>query len=186
MAKGIIWHNRNKGLVLVTRSGSHTLFKTILEQFYPNNYQGEQVFVHENDRWHPVMNLSDIHDLNNFDIGNTEYAVMVRNPLDRFRSSCARVGCSVEEGLNMISDNVHFWTMKSMGILDSSHVKYFLFPNQLDECAQYLGLNLPLPVLNSEDEDKKPIINEENLIKIKEAYSSDIAIYEELLNANRV
>jgi hypothetical protein len=180
MGRGVIWHNGNKGLALVTRSGSHTLFKAILEEFYPQNNQSEQVLVHEHDRWHPVMNLSDIHDLSMFEITNLEYAVMVRDPIERFRSSCARVGCTVGEGLGMHNENVHFWSMKSMGILESPNVKYFKFPEQISQCAIYLGLTNPVSHLNQENIDKKPILNQTDIIQIQQYYAEDLMIYNNL------
>lgn len=180
MSRGVMWHNGVKGLALVTRSGSHTLFKAILEQFENKYHPEEQVFINDNERWHPVMDLSNIHDLRYYDISNKEYAVMIRNPVERFRSSCARVGCSVEEGLNVHAENVHFWTMKSMGILESTNAKFFKFPDQINECAEYLGLEIPLPILNQEDEAQKPVLTQKELDTIKVHYQEDIKKYEEL------
>jgi len=179
-----MWFKDNKGVALVTRSGSHSLFKSILTKYYPNLPQDEKdrPFVTENDRWHPVMNLEDILDLSSSDISDLEFAVMVRNPVERFQSSCARLGMNPTEVLDNHMDNVHVWTLKSMGLLDAPKAKYFLFESQLEDCANYLGLDLPLPELNGEP--NKPELTSEELSRVQSHFAEDIALYERLKNDN--
>jgi len=184
MGRGVMWFKDNKGVALVTRSGSHSLFKSILSKYYPNLPQNEKdrPFVIENDRWHPVMNLEDILDLSSSDISDLEFAVMVRDPVERFQSSCARLGMTPTEVLDNHMDNVHVWTLKSMGLLDAPKAKYFLFENQLEDCANYLGLDLPLPALNGES--NKPELTSEELSRVQSHFADDIALYERLKNGN--
>jgi len=184
MGRGVMWFKNNKGVALVTRSGSHSLFKSILSKYYPNLPQDEKdrPFVIENDRWHPVMNLEDILDLSSSDISDLEFAVMVRNPVERFQSSCARLGMTPTEVLDNHMDNVHVWTLKSMGLLDAPKAKYFLFESQLEDCATYLGLDLPLPGLNGEP--NKPELTSEELSRVQAHFADDIALYERLKNGN--
>jgi hypothetical protein len=79
-------------------------------------------------------------------------------------------------------DNVHVWTLKSMGLLDAPKAKYFLFESQLEDCANYLGLDLPLPELNGES--NKPELTSEELSRVQAHFADDIALYERLKNGN--
>jgi hypothetical protein len=106
-------------MALVTRSGSHTLFKQILKCHYPENDQSEEnKSPADQTIWHPVKNLSNLYDLKcDNSVLNKEFAVMVRSPLERFRSACARKKCSPMEGLTAMQEDVHFWSIYSMGLL---------------------------------------------------------------------
>ena len=184
MGRGVMWFKNNKGVALVTRSGSHSLFKSILSKYYPNLPQNEKdrPFVTENDRWHPVMNLEDILDLSSADLSDLEFAVMVRDPVERFKSSCARLGMTPTEVLENHMDNVHVWTLKSMGLLDAPKAKYFLFESQLEDCGTYLGLDLPLPELNGEL--NKPELTSDELARVQAHFADDISLYERLKNGS--
>lgn len=184
MSKGVLWHDGSKGIALVTRSGSHSLFKGILNKYYPELPQDVPAFpfVNTEDRWHPVMNLQNIIDMSHEpkEFLTKEFAVMVRNPVERFTSSCARLMKSPTEVLNNYMDNVHVWTLKSMGLLDAPLAKYFLFETQLEDCGSYLGLDLPLPELNGEP--NKPELTAEELARVQNHFAEDIILYERLKN----
>lgn len=188
MSRGVLWHDGSKGVALVTRSGSHSLFKSILTKYYPNLPQDEKdrPFLSENDRWHPVMNLENILDMSSSDVSALEFAVVVRNPIERFRSSCARLGMTATEVLDNHLDNVHVWTLKSMGLLDAPKAKYFLFENELEACGSYLGLDLPLPELNGESDENKPELTAEELARVQAHFADDISLYERLKNERAV
>jgi hypothetical protein len=179
-----MWFKDNKGVALVTRSGSHSLFKSILSKYYPELPQdrNDGLFVNTEDRWHPVMNLPDIIDMSHEpkEFLTKEFAVVVRNPVERFTSSCARLMKSPTEVLDNHMNNVHVWTLKSMGLLDAPKAKYFLFESQLEDCATYLGLDLPLPELNGEP--NKPELTSEELSRVQAHFADDIALYERLNN----
>lgn len=102
---------------------------------------------------------------------------LVRNPVDRFRSACARVGVSPEKGFELINIDVHFWTLEFMGLLHSD-IKHFKFPYQINECAEWLGL--PTPVDKKNEEPIHPLLTteEENIIKL--LYKNDIELWESL------
>jgi len=87
--KGVMWHNGEVGIVLVTRSGSHTIFKQILQYHHPENDQTEKNNSSSDQTiWHPVKNLSNLHDIAcNPHVLDKQFAVMVRDPLERFRSA---------------------------------------------------------------------------------------------------
>lgn len=187
MSRGVLYHDGSKGIALVTRSGSHSLFKAILSKYYPYLPQDEKnhPFVNTEDRWHPVMNLPNIIDMSHepAEFLTKEFAVMVRNPVERFTSSCARLMKSPSEILDNHMDNVHVWTLKSMGLLDAPKAKYFLFETQLEDCGNYLGLDLPLPELNGESDENKPELTAEELARVQAHFADDIALYERLKNA---
>jgi len=169
--KGVCAIYNNKALALVTRSGSHALMNLML----PSDHIKTQPEHLKEERWHPIMNLQG-HDLI-LGLPECEVCCMVRNPVDRFRSACARRNKTVEEGL--LEDEVHFWTMESMGLLNDK-IKYFLFPEQIDECATRLGLPTPVPRLNEEKEDKKPKLNEKELELVIKKYYHDNKLYKKL------
>ena len=179
--KGVIWHNGDFGIALVTRSGSHSIFKQILKHYYPSNDQSEtNKSYHDTTLWHPVKNLSNLHELSgNSPILSKQFAVMVRNPLDRFRSACARKECSPIQGLTSMQEDVHFWSIYNMGLMVPA-AKFFLFPYQLNDCLNYLKLPTNVEKLNCESEDKKPNLNQEETDLFQTIYEKDIELYNNL------
>jgi len=166
--RGVCSLINNKALALVTRSGSHALMNLML----PKDHIKFKPEVFDKELWHPIMNLQG-HDLT-LGLPECEVCCMVRNPIERFRSACARRNKTVEEGL--VEDEVHFWTMESMGLLND-RIKYFLFPEQIDECAKWLGLETPVPKLNEEESKKKPSLNDNQIKLIVEKYHKDNELY---------
>ena len=158
----------NKALALVTRSGSHALMNLMLPKDHIKTHPEHL----KEEKWHPIMNLQG-HDLK-MGLPECEVCCMVRDPVERFRSSCARRNKTVEEGF--LEDEVHFWTMESMGLLNPK-IKYFLFPEQIDECAKWLGLETPVPKLNEEESKKKPSLNDNQIKLIVEKYHNDNELY---------
>jgi hypothetical protein len=169
--RGVCSLYNGKALALVTRSGSHALMNLMLPKGHIKNHPEHL----KEETWHPIMNLQG-HDLRMGTPG-VPTCCMVRNPIDRFRSSCARRNKTVEEGL--LEDEVHFWTMESMGLLNDK-IKYFLFPEQINECASWLGLLTPVPRINEEKDDKKPVLNEQQLELVVKQYYNDIDLYQKL------
>jgi hypothetical protein len=86
---------------------------------------------------------------------------------------------SVEEGLARRDADVHFWTLDSMGLL-AEGVDHFAFPAQIDACAEWLGLETPVPQLNGEPEEAKPVLTAEQEAAVRAAYAADIALWESL------
>lgn len=178
--RGIIWHKDDKGLALVTRSGSHCLFKVILETHHPSPI----VFQSETERWHPIRSIPVT---NTIDIAQTPipeqltFAVIVRDPIERFRSACARLGQTPAEVIAGSLGNVHTWTLESMGLINHPQARYFLFP-ELEQCTRFLGLPTPLQKLN--EEPVKPDLSEEDLQFVTEYYASDIELYNNLLGVD--
>jgi len=163
----------NNGLrfAIVSRSGSYSISWQALPvelQQVPNG----------STRWHPISShpKGDSMSIDEPPIG---MCCMVRDPLERFRSSCARQKVSPEEGLTRVEHDVHFWTLKSMGLLQEG-VTHFRFPDQLNDCAEWLGLQAPVPQLNEEAEELKPVLTPEQEARVREIYADDIALWESL------
>jgi hypothetical protein len=170
--KGVCAIHNDKALALVTRSSSHALMNLMLPPDHePVLPQGM------NPPWHPIMNLRG-HDFRN-GFPEQPVACMVRDPIERFRSACARRGKTAAEGLTLLANDVHFWPLADMGLLGEG-VTHFLFPAQIDACAAWLGLPTPVPPLNQESEDGKPVLTEEEEAAVRAAYADDVALWESL------
>jgi hypothetical protein len=102
---------------------------------------------------------------------------MVRDPIERFRSSCARQQLTVEQGLKQTEGDVHFWPLSHMGLIQEG-VQYFRFPDQLNACAEWLGLPTPVPQLNAEADEGKPVLTAEQEAAVRELYADDVALWE--------
>jgi hypothetical protein len=81
--------------------------------------------------------------------------------------------------LSLQNSDVHFWTLESMGLLVEG-VTHFRFSDQIDACAEWLGLENPVPQLNAEPEENKPTLTPEQEAAVREAYSADVALWESL------
>ena len=155
---------------LVTRSGSYTIIWQAIPEESRVPRQG----------WHPINATTDT-------IGSPLQAdepaegmgCMVRDPVERFRSACARQGVSVEEGLERRESDVHFWSLGYMGLLAEA-VTHFRFPDQINDCAEWLGLPTPVPTLNAEADEGKPTLTAEEEAAVRAAYAADIALWESL------
>jgi hypothetical protein len=174
--KGVCAIHNGKALALVTRSGSHALMNLML----PEVYEQKVPISLKEDRWHPIMNLQ------GWDIkyGFPEVekvCVMVRNPIERFASSMSRRKLTFEQALEVKDEDVHFWSIESMGLINEK-CSYFLFPEQIDLCAQTLGLKIPVPKLNEEND--KPNLSCVEIEVLKTYYQKDIELYEKLKEQN--
>jgi len=104
--------------------------------------------------------------------------LIVRDPVERFRSACAQTGKPPETAIAEIRQlpvyNVHFWPTSRLVV---QGVQIFRFEDQLEEAAKYLGLDLPLPVAN-ESELKKPELTKEQRSEVESIYANDIALHQ--------
>jgi len=176
MSKGYMWHNGTVGLAFVPRSGTQILLKEIVSKYEP---ESTSEFTISDAEWKPESTSSFIKNLNYLDISTLDFAVVVRDPVERFRSSCVKLNYSVEQALNDL-ENVHLVSLKNMGFLDSPNVKYFAYSNEgLASCSSYLGLDSS-PEITEEDENKKPALTQEQIDLIKAAYSYDYEVFSNL------
>ena len=160
---------------LVARSGSYSIIWQALpvEKRVPDNSRAP------GGRWHPINAAG----TSASPLADNEPAeglcCMVRDPVERFLSACARQGVSIDEGLTRQDSDVHFWPLAHMGLL-AQGVTHFRFPDQLDACAEWLGLATPVPQTNDEPEAAKPVLTPEEEARVREIYAADIALWESL------
>jgi hypothetical protein len=108
--------------------------------------------------------------------------VMVRNPVERFRSACARRNKTFNEAFEIRDEDVHFWSLDSMGLI-GLNLNYYLFPEQINLFRRQrsgVGQSSPVPRLNEEKESKKPNFTNEQIGILKDVYKNDIALYNRL------
>lgn len=152
---------------LVARAGSYS----IIWQAIPEEARAPR------DGWHPInATTNTIGSPLAADEPAAGLCCMVRNPVERFRSACARQNVTPEEGLLRLESDCHFWTLERMGLL-AEGVTHFAFPAQIDACAEWLGLETPVPQLNEEPENGKPVLTEEQVAAIRAAYAADVAAW---------
>jgi hypothetical protein len=157
---------------LVARSGSYSLIWQAVPEEARTPKQG----------WHPInATTNTIGSPLQADEPADGLCCLVRDPVERFRSACARQGVSVEEGIERLESDVHFWSLESMGLI-AAGVTHFRFPDQLDACAEWLGLATPVPQLNEEPEEGKPTLTPEQEARVREIYAADIALWDSLQN----
>lgn len=162
--------SNGRRFALVPRSGSYSVIWQALPESARAGGEG----------WHPINATTDT-------IGSPLLAdevadglcCLVRDPVERFRSACARLGVTPDEGLSLVNQDVHFWTLEYMGLL-AAGVTHFKFEDGIDACAEWLGLPVPLPQLNAEDGSAKPTLTEEQEACVKEIYADDIRLWESL------
>jgi len=149
-----------KAIYLTPRSGSHSLALSAMQTFWPD-------IVVENDHPSTQFGVEEWWDGTNVDV-----ALVVRNPVERFRSMCAhRPQRTLEQHL----DQPVYGTLPS-----GNFVRYFRFEDQLNEAAEWLGLPTPLPQEDATDPASKPNLTPEQEAIVKKIYAYDIALWESL------
>jgi hypothetical protein len=149
-----------KAIYLTPRSGSHSLALSAMQTFWPD-------IVVENDHPSTQFGVEEWWDGTNVDV-----ALVVRNPVERFRSMCAhRPQRTLEQHL----DQPVYGTLPS-----GNFVRYFRFEDQLDAAAEWLGLPIPLSQEDATSEADKPILTPEQEARVREIYAVDIALWESL------
>jgi hypothetical protein len=148
-------------VALTPRSGSHSLAVAALQSFWPD--------AEITDGQHPANSFpSD----ENWDGSQTQVALIVRNPVERFRSMCAhRPSRTVDE---------HLESPAYGPLPQGNFARYFRFEDQLNEAAEWLGLPTPLPHEDATSEADKPTLTPEQEARVREIYAVDIALWESL------
>ena len=156
----------NRGLNLIPRAASHSMAAAALLYWHKDAYDKWQ----ESSTKHPAHFLPDTGWPCNHPQELT-IAIIVRNPIERFRSMCAhKLDKTLEEHLSQ----------QYYGILPRGDFKYFLFETQLDECAEWLGLPTPLPHIDASTESNKPILTPDQEAIVRQIYAEDIVLWESL------
>ena len=149
-----------KYLLLTARTASHSIAMAAMETFWPN--------ISLENFGHAAAAFPE--DLS-FDGTQENVGIIVRNPIERFRSMVAHANSTVEYQLNY---------PRYKPLPSGNFVKYFRFEDQLQECADWIGITTPLPKLDSVDESQKPILTKEQENLVKQIYANDIILWESL------
>jgi hypothetical protein len=149
------------GLLLTHRTASHSIAVSAMQNFWPNIAIG--------DEGHPAwyFGTQEVWDGNNPNV-----ALIVRNPIERFRSICAH---HPEQTVDQHLENPRYLSLPQNGF-----VKHFRFEDQLNDAAEWLGLPTPLPQEDASDPALKPALTAEQEARVRELYAADIALWESL------
>lgn len=98
-------------------------------------------------------------------------AILIREPIERFKTAVATVGCTVDEAFERMND-VHFVPQSSYVNKDST---VYLFPRDIDKFCADVGLD-KIPYLN-EAQNEMPELTDDQLVKVKEYYKHDIELF---------
>lgn len=162
--------DNGRRFALVARSGSYA----IVWQCLPENLRNPS------DGWHPInATTNTVGSPLKEDEPTEGLCCLVRDPVERFLSSCARQRVTAAEGMQRLADDVHFWPLADMGLLQDG-MTHFRFPDEIDKCAAWLGLPVPVPQLNSESALAKPTLTAEEEAQVRQLYAADIAKWETL------
>ena len=147
-------------LALTPRSGSHSIAVAAIAAWWPDRGEFE---------YHPANAFPNDE---NWDGSQSAVALIVRNPVERFRSMCAhRPQRTLEEHL----DSPAYGPLPQ-----GTFARYFRFEDQLDAAAEWLGLPTPLPHEDATNEADKPTLTAEQEARVREIYADDIKLWEGL------
>jgi hypothetical protein len=128
--------------------------------------------------WHPIYARSVIsRPLSEYN-GQAGLAVLVRDPVERFRSACSHANIPPDIAIQTVFDT-KFRSLEQAGLIRDD-ITYFRFPDQINECANWLGLTSPVIHINQSDEYNKPVLSHDQLEKIKRLYSADMSLWESI------
>lgn len=163
MGQILLSTNGNR-IALIPRSASHSLAATWLQQSEPNNYAlwQSQPFMH------PARFLTHQEIPSQVPSG-VPLACLVRNPIERFRSMIAHRELDIEHQL----EKPVYGPIPSL-----PYTHYFRFEDQLQDCAYWLGITLPIPNLDSTI--NKPILTPQQEDKVREIYAADLKLWQSL------
>jgi hypothetical protein len=148
-------------IMLTPRSGSHSLAMAAMQTFWPD--------IEMQQEGHPAWYFGV---QQNWPEDGHNCAIVVRNPVERFRSMCAhKPGRTLEE---------HLGSPVYRPLPQGNFVRYFRFEDQLNEAAEWLGLPTPLPQEDATSEADKPVLTPEQEARVREIYAADIALWESL------
>ena len=147
-------------ILLTPRTGSHSLalaaMRTFWQEIKVENFGHPAWFFGTQELWTGV---------------NENVALIVRNPIERFRSGVARKNLDVESTLSK-----PFYGPLPQG----NFVRFFKFETQLQEAAEWLGITDTLPQEDATEPANKPILTAEQETRAREIFAADIALWESL------
>jgi hypothetical protein len=175
----------DKVLALNFKAGSASLIRAIVQAHYPELEETITNQTHYPDgqdanssRWHYLVDKTEN--------PTVPVVLVVRNPVERFRSACAETRTvDVDALLGKMEAgepvNNHFWPTSRL-LVDGC--KLYRFESDLDDVATELGLTLPLP--NIAGTGTKPDLTPEQLARVEAIYADDIALYDSITTVGQV
>ena len=155
----------NRYLRLIPRSGSHSIAAAWLQDKEPDGYAAWQA-----NGMHPARYLAS--QVSDEELPpDAEIAVVVRHPVERFRSMVARHARPVSEQL----DSPMYGPLPQLPF-----TQYFRFEDELQACAEWLGISSTVPVLAESEPSDKPTLTPQEEASVREIYAADIALWESL------
>jgi hypothetical protein len=185
----------DKNFAFVSRSGSSSMGLMALKRFYPEKlaeYYRDPSHIHTG-MSHRLLGGRLVSELPN------NCAVMVRDPVERFRSLLNRTGYDLESALELLywiynvgdtptrnnraiersSLDAAYHFMPLSIIIGNNNASLFKFPD-LRGMANYLGIDESTDCEHVNKISKPIFFNEPQLEKIKKACAKDIEIYNNL------
>lgn len=149
------------GLILTPRTGSHSIATAALHSFWP------EIIIEQ--EGHPAGYLP-IQE--NWNGNNENVGIIIRDPIERFRSMCAH---KPERTIVEHLDRPVYGPFPK-----GNFTRYFRFEDQLQDCAYWLGINMPLPHIDPSIESNKPILTPDQEAIVRQIYAEDIILWESL------
>lgn len=147
-------------ILLTPRTASHSLALAAMQTFWP------EIVIE--DIGHPAWYFG-VQEMWNG--SNPNLGIIVRNPIERFRSGVARKNADVAASL----------TNPIFGPLPQGNfVRLFKFETQLEEAAEWLGITVSLPQEDATEPASKPNLSAPQQARVREIYAEDFALWESL------
>jgi len=177
----------NFAIAINAKVGCSSVARSVISAFYPEIEQRLQ------NAYFPVGrnpdNMQWQSQVPKTDEPSSPTVLLVRDPVERFRSACAQVGVSVEDALASLEtgdpisthspvarslvDNVHFFLQSDY--LHPEGTRCYLFPDHLEAFANDCGLGYPLPTINEAAD--KPVLTDLQTERVREYYSDDLELF---------
>lgn len=164
-----------RAFAIVGRSGSYSVTAAatpVVSHTKPANWP-------INKHWHPIYSgYIKSQPLDECDL-NRGLAVLVRDPIERFKSACNYANISIDIAEPNICDP-RFRSLEQAGLI-RNNIFYFKFPEQIEECVSWLGLKTPVLHTN-QSITEKPTLFEYQLQRIQKLYAADIELWKSIQN----
>jgi hypothetical protein len=158
----IIKAPNGNGLYLVPRTASYSIAISAMQNWYSN--------LSIDTTKHPACSFP------SFEYFNTvkDIAVIVRNPIERFRSMVAYSSLTLEQQLQQPI---------YPPLTKHQFCKFFLFESELEKIKQWLDLPF-LTHQNGSDLKLKPMLTKKQIDRVRHIFSDDIQLWQTLTESN--
>lgn len=129
----------------------------------------------DNTRWHGLCPRVESKD-------RDQVVLVVRDPIERFRSACAEVGIAdVDELLSRLESgtepNQHFASQSRFATLNPT---LYRFETDLEQLAEDLNLEWPMPNITRQKPNPKPDLTSDQVARVAQIYADDILMHESI------